>query len=158
LWSLKESYIDLNKPDNAKYKNDVQLVPRPRFNIKNEELYLSDEIHGSTPILPGELNNVKFLHMGNFTNGNQPLEPGVLPNSLRELYMNNFTNRNQPLVSGVLPNSLRELYMNNFTNGNQPLVSGVLPNSLRVLIISNRNHHIISGDNVVPRHTVIDYD
>ena len=102
IHSLKESYLNLNNQDNqtavSTFENYVPLVPRrPRFNSQNGILRLSDAIHRSSPILMGEFNNVRELFMGNFTNGNRPLGPGILPNSLRKLHI---LNRRRYLING----------------------------------------------------------
>lgn len=120
----------------------------------NEEININQNNHlkkltfgyfftnGNHPLLPNSLpDSLEEVHFGElFSNGGKPLVPGVLPLGLKSFrFGNSLSNGNKPLEPNILPNGLKHLdFGQTFNNGSQELFENVLPSSLEFLNFGGR--------------------
>eukprot|EP01132_Coremiostelium_polycephalum_P004653 gene4653-5812_t len=120
--------------------NNIKVIPLPtlltHLSIKHEIIYdgYYDRITKfSMEILGGMLRNLNQLHTLCISNYNDPIFPGMIPDSVRILNLG--LSFNQPLVKGALPSQLEELILN--TSYDQSMENTILPSTLKYLHFKN---------------------
>ncbi|EFA75832.1 hypothetical protein PPL_10887 [Heterostelium album PN500] len=128
--------------------------PTIRFRLPTNLTSVTFSGYFDEPLLPGYLPPMlKRLYLGNGlkSNFNQPITAAVLPNTLEKLVLGyRFSH---PLEPGVLPVSLRVLRINGTAFTYKPIV-GTFPPNLEILEYSGYDSPI--GDGVLPAtlHTI----